>query len=364
MEKDFGYRKIQITGRGSYIISLPKAWISGTKLTKGNQVAFRELQDSSLLLTPRTIMEKEEHAKSSLKTFTVNIDPGDDPQSIHRRIVSLYTVSADTIHIRFNQEITAKQKTAIKHVVRMLLGSELIAESSNTIDIRVFVSHPEFHIETAIRRMLAIAQSMDKNTVLALTNFDETLLRDVIDSDDDLDRLCLYVVRQLKFGVEHGQLKEMGLQSMKEFLGYRIVAKNLENIGDNAESTALNMLDLKRFITSQRSTRNPLIDAEAVTCIRCFNSFASHLLETAMKALFKRDYHLADTTISQFTSAGLPLEKNTINQILNMKMEPNVTAILRLIIDNSKKIMDYSRDVAEIALNRTVEEISTPTITG
>jgi hypothetical protein len=40
-------------------------------------------------------------------------------------------------------------------------------------------------------------------------------------------------------------------------------------------------------------------------------------------------------------------------------MDPNVTAILRLIIDNSKKMMEYSRDVAEIALNRTVEEIST-----
>ena len=73
MSRDLGYRKIQCTGRSSYIISLPKEWVSTTKLEKGSELAFKVQEDSSLLLVPRKILEKREVAKSTLKEHTLHI---------------------------------------------------------------------------------------------------------------------------------------------------------------------------------------------------------------------------------------------------------------------------------------------------
>jgi hypothetical protein len=41
------------------------------------------------------------------------------------------------------------------------------------------------------------------------------------------------------------------------------------------------------------------------------------------------------------------------------KLDPNVAAILRLMLDSTRRIMDYAQDISELTLNRTVEEICT-----
>jgi len=359
MERDLGYRKIQVTGRGSYIISLPKEWVLDSNLTKGSQLAFKIQEDSSLLLVPRNVLEQQTETKSSLKEFTIHITQKDDLPSIERRLKALYVVSANVIRIRFQAgELTPQQKAVITSTVRMLLGSEIIAETPNEITIQVLIDHPDFPIENAIRRMLAIATIMDRNAISALTTFDDALLNDVIASDSDLDRLNLYVVRQLKYGIERNMYKDMGFSSPKEFLGYRILTKNLENAGDNAVGTAKNILALKQMIDQEVLYLRDPLDEEVYTDILEFTSFCRHLLEDALKALFKRDYQMADEIISRFMSTGLDLEKEAVNLMLSKTLDPNLTSVLRLVLDNARKMMEYSRDIAEVTLNRTVEEIS------
>ena len=200
---------------------------------------------------------------------------------------------------------------------------------------------------------------MDRNAISTLTNFDEILLNNVIASDSDLDRLNLYVVRQLKYGIERNMYREMGFSSPKEFLGYRIVTKNLENVGDNAVGTAKNILALKQVIDKELLYVSDPLDEELHIGILKFTSFCRRLLEDSLKALFKRDYKTADEIISRFMSTGLELEKEVVNQILSKTMDTNVASVLRLVLDNARKMMEYGRDIAEVALNRTVEEIST-----
>jgi hypothetical protein len=82
------------------------------------------------------------------------------------------------------------------------------------------------------------------------------------------------------------------------------------------------------------------------------------LLDTSLKALFKRDYDLADETMSRYASTGLSLEKESVDLMLRHKMAPNIAFLIRLVLSSSRKMMEYSRDIAEITLNRTVEEKS------
>ena len=53
------YRRIQITGRGSYVVSLPKKWVSDMGLSKGERIAVFKQSDGSLSLVPKESAGKE-----------------------------------------------------------------------------------------------------------------------------------------------------------------------------------------------------------------------------------------------------------------------------------------------------------------
>jgi antitoxin component of MazEF toxin-antitoxin module len=90
-EKDLGYRRVQCTGRGSYIISLPKEWVEDLKLNRGSEIAFNLQPDSKLLLVPRKLLEKEGHTDADKpKEYLVNVDAKEPPQSALRMIRALY----------------------------------------------------------------------------------------------------------------------------------------------------------------------------------------------------------------------------------------------------------------------------------
>lgn len=362
MERDLGYRKIQRTGRGSYIISLPKEWIQDLGLEKGNQLAFKIQDDSSLLLVPRKILEGRKEVKEPpLKEYRILVDSEDDPQSVCRKVTSLYVISADLIHIHFRQgNILPEHRAALNKLIKnVLLGSEIIDETSNEITLQILIDHLDFPVEKAIRRMAILALSANRDAILALENMDEKLIEGVAEACNDVDRLNLYIIRQLKYGLERNLFKELGFRTQKEFLGYRIVVNGIKSIADNALNLANNVMVLKRMIGEQLLVLNVPIDEEIYSQILRFNSKAHYFFEESLKALFKRDYDRADRLISEMESF-VALESELITLMSAKKVDPNISSIFRLILDGSRRIVEYSRNIAEVTLNRTVEEISQP----
>jgi len=360
MERDLGYRRVQCTGRGSYIVSLPKEWVQDIGLEKGSEVALKVQNDSTVVLVPRKIMEgRKEAEKPKLKEYRILVEPKEGLQSVCRKIISLYVVSADLIRIRFKGgEDFLKHKMAINNLVRnTLLGSEIIEETPTEITLQILINHPEFPVEKAIRRMAIIALSANKDAIQALKNMDRGLTQGVVDAYDDVNRLNLYVIRQLKYGLEQNLFKEMGFKTSKEFLGYRIVANDIKGIADNAMNIANNMMTLKKLVEDQILFLKETVDEEVYSQILNFNSSAHQLFEESLKAMFKRDHEHADEIISQLESF-VTLENDLIILMSSKKLDPNVLSILRLILDSSRRILEYSRNIAEVTLNRTIEEIS------
>ncbi len=359
MEKELGYRKIQSTGRGSFITSLPKEWVQEIGVGRGSEIAFKVRDDLSLVLTPRKIMErKNENVKSEIKEYWILVEPKEDPQSTYRKLRALYVVSADLIHVRFKGGgDSSKHKAAINNLVRnMLLGSEIIDETPNEMTIQTLVNHPEFPVEKATRRMAILALSANREAILALKNTDQRAFQSIIDAYNDVYRLDLYVVRQLKFGVERNLFKELGFSTPKEFLGYRIVANSLKTIADNALNIANNIIALKKLIENETLYLKELVDEELYSQILNFNSLAQQSLEESLKAMFQRSYEYADKIISQLESFTA-LEHDLISLMLSKKRDPNVATIFRLVIDGSRQVVEHSRTIADVTLNRTIEEM-------
>jgi phosphate uptake regulator len=160
-EKDLGYRKVQSTGRGSYIISLPKMWVQDTGLKKGSEIDFNVKADSSLTLVPRKLKEKyEDETDTRLKEYYINAEPEEeDLLSTLRMIKALYVISADVIRIHFKGVAdAAKCKNEIRQFARdTLLGAEIIDERIDEITLQILIKHSEFPIEKAVRRMAIVA---------------------------------------------------------------------------------------------------------------------------------------------------------------------------------------------------------------
>ena len=363
MEKDLGYRRVQHTGRGSYIISLPKEWVQNLGLEKGSAIAFKKLDDSSLSLTPRKIVEGRTEKESGPQEYWIHIVSREDPQTVCRKIVSLYVVGADLIHIHFKDGSLLEHRLSIKNLtLNTLLGAEIVEELPNKLTLQILINHPDFPVETSIRRMAALALSANKDCLLAIRNMDETLVQNVISTCHDVSRLDVYVIRQLKFGLERELYKEMGFQTPKEFLGYRIVANDIKSIANNAINIAHNIVTLKKLMENQILYIKEPLDDEVYSQILHFNSVTNQLFEEVLKALFKRSYEQADQIISKLASFDR-LETDLIALVSNKKLDPNLSSLFRLALDSSRRVVEYCRDIAEVTLHRTVEEISaTPPI--
>jgi phosphate uptake regulator len=376
--KDLGYRRVQSTGRGSYIISLPKNWIRDLGLKKGSEIAFNLDSDSTITLIPRKIKEKiGDLDNSKLKEYYIKIKPDEeDLYPTLRMIKALYVISADIIRIRFiGAEDTTKSKNKIKKFTRnALLGAEIINETRDEIVLQTLIKHSEFPIEKAVRRMAIIALSANRDTILALMaiialsanrdtilalkNQKKEFFESVINARNDANRLGLYIVRQLKFGISRNMFRELGFKTPKEFLLYRIIVNDLKNITENALNIINNLANLKKQVDEELIFMKESLDEEVYLQILNFNSKAHELFEETMKAMFKRGYNDAEKVIAK-RGTFIPYENELIRLMTIKKLDPNTAVIFRLVMDSSRRILDYSQDIAELTLNRTVEEICT-----
>jgi len=361
-EKDLGYRRVQCTGRGSYIISLPKEWVQDVGLKKGSEIDFSVQPDSSLTLVPRKLKEKYEEDKGSkLKEYYINVDVSEeDLQSTLRMIKALYVISADLIRVHFKgAEDVVKCKNIIKKFARdTLLGAEIIDETQDEITLQILIKHSEFPIEKAVRRMVIVALSANRDAISALKKRDDVLFQSVVSAHHDANRLGLYAVRQLKFGIERNLFRELGFRTPKEFLLYRIIVNDITNIAENALNIVNNLATFQKQIDDQLLFIREPIDEEVYSQLLNFNSVAHQLFEEATKAMFKRAYNDAEKIIAK-RGSFVTLETELIRLMSIKKLDPNVAAILRLMLDSSRRILDYGQDISELTLNRTVEEICT-----
>ncbi len=187
-------RKLQLTGKSTYIVSLPKKWVKAFGLKSGSQIIVSQ-QNSSLILTPKEIAKPLPQPVEA----TILISNKDDPETISRKIISLYLTGYNYIVVRAKDErINASQRNTIKDLARKkLVGTEIISETSNEVKLQILLSYPELSVEKALRRMCIITSSMHDDAIQTLKNLDKKLAQEVIQLDDEVDRFSIYIIRQL-----------------------------------------------------------------------------------------------------------------------------------------------------------------------
>jgi len=336
-------RRLQVTGGSTYIVSLPKKWVTKNQLKKGSLLLISEEEDGSLAVSSQHTLTTEKRSSEAL----IKVSSNDNPNTIVRKAVSAYLVGYNMIRIKIqdHQQMTSRQRTTVKDFARRLLvGTEIVTDTPTELILQVLLSYPELSIQSALRRMCIITSSMHKDALTALKDLDSQLAKSVVATDDEVDRFNLYVVRQLKVAIQNPRIiREIGLKNARDCLGYRQVTKSVERVADHAASIAENVLSLKK----------PL-DEEILKNLEEMSNLAVSLFETAIESLFRLDFNLAESVIQKTKGVSFPMKEALFS---SKKIGPEEVANLRLVIESLRRTAEYASDIAEIVLNMTVESI-------
>lgn len=336
-------RKIQFTGRSTYILSLPKKWIEEMSLQPGDPVTIVRQINNALLILPSIVTKSTKSAEA-----TVIVTPNESLNSVKRMIISVYLAGYNIIHVKSKTgRISQQQKDAVREAVRRnLVGTEIIADSSDYITIQVLMSLPELSISSALRRMFLIASAMHRDAINALKELNADLANGVIKSDDEVDRFSLYIMRNLVIASQNERiLREVGLKNPSDCLSYRVTVKSVERIADHASSIAEKIREVKE-------KPNPKL----IQKIAEMSNHALLVFEDAIESLLRRDYVLADK-VAEKASIVKNMEKDALD-ILARSHHNNV-GNYKLILEDIRRTAEYSSDIGEAAMNQTIEEVIT-----
>jgi phosphate uptake regulator len=339
-ESETEIRKLQETGRASFIVSVPKRWVQDLSLRKGSLIRVSAQQDGSLLLVAGQSTAKQRPSEASIQ-----VEGDEDPESLARKLIALYMIGLNSVVLKSRDTGMSPQiRDAVRELVRRkLVGTEIVSESSSEMVLQVLLSYPELSADSTLRRMVTIADQMHRDSITALCEGKHDLAAQVLKSDDEVDRFSFYIVRLLKQAVEHPQLmREIGLSSPRDCLGYRLIAKSVERVADHASLIAEHATKLQEPLTPKLAAR-----------LKELSEFSSLLFQEASQALFRGDYSMADRVLARQGQAE-KLDAEIERQIYKQSLSPEDISALRLILESLRRIGEYATDIAEIVLNLTV----------
>lgn len=232
------FRKIQFTGRSSYIISLPKKWVKEHNLKQGDTVPLTINPDGSITIfpsEPKDVSEKKVLALS--EEFS--------PDMAIRLVISAYIQGYDVLEIRLPGEMPI-YKVKIRKVLQSLPGVEIILDEPMRIVAKSLLDEDEVNLAELLWRIRSIILSMLGDLELLIGTGDGEIRRDMNDLENELDRFYFLIVRTVnRLLSKHTVVEESGIARRTfDLMGILFIARNIERIGDHIIRIAENPDDI------------------------------------------------------------------------------------------------------------------------
>ncbi len=333
-------RRVQLTGGSTLIVSLPKDWVNEVKIKRGDLLKISPQPDGSLSVVPQSV------AGASAATSEASFDvlPGSDPDDAVRQFIARYLAGYKLIKIHFEQQ-AARYKNHVKEVIRRkLIGVEIVEEFGNELTAQCLLYSTELPVKKALARMSIITSSMQKDAIQALKEVDKSFASEIVLRDDEIDRFYFFIVRQLKMAVNNRSLlEEMELKRPTDCLGYRLVVKSVERVADHAVRVASVIGEMDKPLP-------PNVYSKVLQ----LSKISNELYEGSMLALEKLDTDLAQKIIAKTPNAQ-KMEDDILSEALGSHKGAKAVMEIEVIAHALKRIAEYGSDIAEMAINLSIE---------
>ncbi len=323
-------RKVQVTGGSTYTVSLPKDWATANNVSSGTTVEFHAEEDL-LLLTPQ---REEGRTEGELDIS------GLEGEELRRAVMTMYVNGFDVITLTTDR-MNAGQRRTVRDATQGLVGLEVIEEMAGEVVLQDLLDSSELSIENAVTRMQLVALTMLDDAVEALLTDDSELANDVVERDDDVDRLWFMTSRVFRTVLRNPtSANEIGFPR-ETIYDLQSSARQLERIADHATKIAELSLEVGE------------VPGPAAEPLRDLHDEAASIPETAMDALLADD---GDEAVELATEARRRLD--TVDETARAvdaeihEFDPQLAQVLGLVVDSLSRTGDYGTNIAESALQK------------
>lgn len=325
-------RKVQVTGGSTYTVSLPKTWATNNEVSAGSEIEFH-LEDESLLLSPRS---DETTAEGTLDVTDLS------GSELTRAVVMMYVNGFDVITLE-TTNVDAAQRRTIRKATQEMAGLEVIEETSERVSLQDLLDSSQLSIHDAITRMRLVSLTMLLDAVDALCAGDADLAADVIERDDDVDRLWYMAARVFRSALRNPDgATDIDLSREKCF-DYRSSARQLERVADHATK-----------IAKIASEVEDVSDEVAEALISLHDSVEA-VIETAMDALLADDDALGLANDAMSAIEEIDDHVQAVDGLLHDSDSEQIQR-LGLVVDSLSRSADYGGNIAETAMQKAAPQ--------
>jgi phosphate uptake regulator len=328
-------RKLQLAGGSTYLVSLPKRWVTNAGLKAGDTLFVETESDGTVSVRPRA----GEKPAIRRKVFT---EKGVEAREhLLRKLIGAYISGFGLVEVRFPPDRGPFVRRVAREFCRLVIGPEVIEETRNSIVIQDLSDPSELSSEKCLRRMHLTVRAMLDDAVLALKRSDSSLAHDVALRDQDVDRLYWMVAKQ--YNVAHTQpLTASEDPGPRAIHGNRLVAKLLERIGDHAQRIAE---------TYPVVSDGKMLDPKLAKDIEEAETSAVGILDRSFQSLITGDIDAANEAID-----ALVHHQKLIDALSHRVSTRKGEELLAFgtIVNSLGRAASYSADIAEQAINMAV----------
>lgn len=224
-------RKLQKIGN-TYYIALPTKWVEENNLKKGQEVLLTIREDGNILIHSNKIQEE--------RSVNIKFD-----KYVDKKILSYYLLGYHTINIVSNQKFSEEDRKMIVNFARNLIGVEIVEETMNSITLHNLINDASINPVKILLRINAITSTMYVEIIKGLHEEDKELIKQVIERDNEVDRLYFLMVRQIRSILQNEAILSKLKLTYTDCLDLRIAGLLLEKIGDECVKIANFLLNNK-----------------------------------------------------------------------------------------------------------------------
>jgi phosphate uptake regulator len=336
VKENIEFRKVQITGKSSYIISLPKNWIKNNKIKRGDTIAILEEEEGQLRIAK--VLETKKKERSAPKIVLDNLSDSE----LITTILGNYVMGVDNLEIMSKKEnMDSPHKKVAVDSLRNLIGFEVISESQNSIKVKNLLEPSDFHLGEVVDRLALVSSSMFKKAMKGIIDMNTVNLKEIEAQDDEVDRLYLLIQRLLILGIRDKVIaKKIGLDSSGAAMGWSVVVRSIERIADASMEIAQQIEPLSNF----------KIPGDIQKLYSKFSEEAITLIDEILSAGIQKDTKAAFEILRKIDK--LCRTRNDIRKAESEKtVEPKALLLLETINCALKQILQYARDYSKVIIN-------------
>ena len=252
-----------------------------------------------------------------------------------RDIIGCYVGGYRTIEVT-SSHMSPAQKKDLRQIVNKLIGPEILEETINKVVIQDLLSSEELQSERALKRIKTVVKTMIQDSLSSLLNNNEELAMDVIQRDNDVDRLNLLISRQFTEILRSGSVKKDTLNPITAF-NYMQAASNLERIADHCHKIAEIAKQCKCILPED--LKEELSRMETILC---------GLIDDSVSYLLQTNSDKANELIDEIRETQRRAEGIAKSSGSKDKSE----MLVRLVLSSSlERMLDYIMNIAELTIN-------------